>query len=43
MGELSAFVDESGDFGDYTSYAPYYIVIMVLHNQEYDITREIEN
>ena len=42
MGELSVFVDESGDFGDYTSYAPYYIVTMVLHNQEYDITREIE-
>lgn len=41
MGELSIFVDESGDFGEYSAHAPYYIVAMVLHDQSNDITAEI--
>ena len=41
MKELSIFVDESGDFGEYMSHAPYYIVSMVLHDQSRDISAEI--
>ncbi len=42
MNELSIFVDESGDFGCYQKHAPYYIVAMVLHDQNVDITGEIK-
>ena len=38
---LSVFVDESGDFGQYNPSSPYYFVAMVLHNQEVNISREI--
>ncbi len=41
MKELSIFVDESGDFGEYETHAPYYIVTMVFHNQDVDITSNI--
>ena len=41
MGELSIFVDESGDFGCYERHAPYYIVTMVLHDQRIDISEAI--
>ena len=37
MSYLSVFVDESGDFGDYQPHSPYYIVSMVLHDQEQSI------
>ncbi|MDF7665132.1 DUF3800 domain-containing protein [Bifidobacterium sp. ESL0745] len=37
MGALSIFIDESGDFGAYDSRTPYYIVAMVLHNQDNSI------
>ena len=37
MRELSIFVDESGDFGEYSYHSPYYIVSMVFHDQEFDI------
>ena len=40
---LSIFIDESGDFGDYDNKAPYYLVAMVLHDQQIDITSEINN
>ncbi|MDO4960829.1 MAG: hypothetical protein Q4E57_03090 [Eubacteriales bacterium] len=33
MKELSVFVDESGDFGEYDYRAPYYIISMVFHDQ----------
>ena len=33
MRELSIFVDESGDFGEYEKHSPYYIVSMVFHDQ----------
>ena len=41
MKELSIFVDESGDFGEYKQHAPYYIVTMVFHDQSNDISSNI--
>ena len=41
MKELSIFVDESGDFGDYLHYCPYYIVLLVFHDQSIDISSDI--
>ena len=41
MKELSIFVDESGDFGEYSHHSPYYIVTMVFPNQDDDITEDI--
>ena len=40
---LSGFIDESGDFGEYNDKAPYYMVAMVLHNQQVDISSDINN
>ena len=34
MKELSVFIDESGDFGEYAHHSPYYIITMVFHNQD---------
>jgi len=34
---LSVFIDESGDFGPYEPHAPYYLVAMVLHNQNINV------
>ncbi len=36
--ELSIFIDESGDFGDYDYRSPYYIIAMVFHEQSEDIS-----
>lgn len=41
MKELSIFVDESGDFGEYSTHSPYYIIAMILHDQTNDISPEI--
>lgn len=41
MKELSIFVDESGDFGKYDYHAPFYIISMVLHNQNIDIEKDL--
>lgn len=41
MKELSIFVDESGDFGEYDYHAPFYIISMVLHDQSVDIDNEL--
>lgn len=41
MKELSIFVDESGDFGEYAQHAPYYIITMVFHDQSNDISPNI--
>lgn len=38
---LSIFVDESGDFGQYNPISPNYYVAMVLHNQDIDISKNI--
>ena len=40
---LSVFIDESGDFGPFDFHAPFYLVAMVLHNQEVDISKNIDN
>lgn len=41
MKELSIFIDESGDFGDYSFHSPYYIITMVFHDQTEDIQKQI--
>ena len=41
MKELSIFVDESGDLGEYDFHAPYYIISMILHDQSYDMQGEL--
>lgn len=41
MKELSIFIDESGDFGEYDYHSPYYIISMVMHDQGCDITPEL--
>ena len=43
MRELSIFVDESGDFGPYSSHSPYYIISLVFHDQSKDITPQIDH
>ena len=42
MHELSIFVDESGDFGEYAKHSPYYVVTMIFHDQAVDISKQIE-
>ena len=42
MKELSIFVDESGDFGEYVYRAPYYIISMVIHKQDIDISTNLK-
>lgn len=41
MNNLSIFVDESGDFGQYRPHSPYYIIAMVLHEQSKNLSSEI--
>lgn len=41
MKELSIFIDESGDFGETFNQSPFYIVTLVFHNQEHDISENI--
>ena len=41
MKELSVFVDESGDFGEYDYRSPYYIVTLLFHDQAIDVAEEI--
>ncbi len=40
---LSVFIDESGDFGPYDFHTPFYLVAMVLHNQDIDISENIDD
>lgn len=42
MKELSIFVDESGDFGEYSRCCPYYVVTLIAHEQENLINQQIE-
>lgn len=42
MKELSVFVDESGNFGQYDPASPYYIISMVFHDQDINIIPDIE-
>lgn len=39
---LSIFIDESGDFGPYEIHSPYYIISLVLHNQNHNISKNIK-
>ena len=39
---LSIFVDESGDFGDFERHSPYYLITMVFHDQNNDLTHNIK-
>lgn len=41
MSKLSIFVDESGDFGMQSRHAPYYLITMILHDQDVSIDEEI--
>ena len=41
MRELSVFIDESGDFGEYDYHSPYYIISMVFHEQNHDISEPL--
>ena len=41
MKELSIFVDESGDFGDYAEHSSYYIISLIMHDQKNDIDADI--
>ena len=43
MKELSIFIDESGDFGEFARHSPYYIITMVFHNQDSDIVKAISH
>lgn len=43
MKELSIFIDESGDWGEYEKHCPYYIVTMVMHDQSKDIEKEVRH
>jgi len=38
---LSVFVDESGDFGQYSPHSPYYIVTLAFHDQSVDMSEDI--
>lgn len=40
--ELSIFIDESGDFGEYAHHSPYYIVSLVFHEQSAPISNHIK-
>jgi len=41
MKELSIFIDESGDFGEYSYHSPYYIITMVFHDQDVSVESDI--
>ena len=43
MSELSIFIDESGDFGDYDYHSPYYIISMVFHDQNIYISQQLKS
>lgn len=43
MNELSIFIDESGDFGEYRPHSPYYIITMVFHNQDASIVSALDH
>jgi hypothetical protein len=41
MREVSIFVDESGDWGEYKHHSPYYIITFVFHDQDVDISADL--
>lgn len=42
MKEISIFIDESGDFGNYDPKAPFYIIGIIAHDQSKDISSAIK-
>ena len=38
---LSVFIDESGDFGQYTIHSPFYLLTLVFHDQSIDISSNL--
>ena len=42
MKELSVFIDESGDFGEITERPAYYLVTLLFHDQNNDITSNVK-
>lgn len=42
MRELSIFIDESGDFGKYNPECPFYIISLVMHEQDKSIEKEVK-
>ena len=42
MKELSVHIDESGDFGELSPNAPYYLVALVLHDQSLSISDNLQ-
>lgn len=40
--ELSIFIDESGDLGNYQNHSPFYIISLVFHEQNKSIINEVE-
>lgn len=40
--ELSIFIDESGDLGDYQNHSPFYIISLVFHEQNISIKNEVK-
>lgn len=43
MKELSIFIDESGDFREYSPHSPYYIITMVMHEQNINIDANLSH
>lgn len=43
MSTLSVFIDESGDFGPYSPHSPYYIIALLMHNQDKPIDQQVEH
>ena len=41
MKELSIFIDESGDLGEYQNHSPFYIISLVFHEQNKSINNEV--
>ena len=39
---LSCFIDEAGDFGDFETHSPFYIVSLIAHEQSNPIKSEID-
>ncbi len=42
MKELSIFIDESGDLGEYQPHSPFYIISLVFHEQIKSIKNEVD-
>lgn len=43
MSNLSVFIDESGDFGPYSSHSPYYIITLLMHDQSKPIEKQVDH